>query len=178
MTVGESQDMANDRERSMGEPVSESLRSSRYTAIAAIASAISALVLLGTAIILWQQLSSTDLAGRTNNAYTAQKDILELTEGMYGILDKMAVEKGTGVSPDPALPKAIQRRVTRLDGLFAAIAGLAAHKGLDEETWISILERTCPTFDDPKLDYKIDGYSVTSIKDACQAPPQKWRGKP
>jgi hypothetical protein len=157
----------------------ESLKSSRYTAAAAVAAAISALVLLGTAIILWLQLGSADLAGRTNNAYTAQRDILELIEGMYGILDKMAVQKSAGTSPDPLLPKALERRVNRIDELFAAIAGLAAHQGLTPETWKSILERTCPAFDDAKVDYKIDGYPVPSIKEACQHPSQEWRtGKP
>jgi hypothetical protein len=101
-----------------------------------------------------------------------------MTEGMYGMLDKMAGQKSAGVPLDPLQSKALERRVNRIDELFAAIAGLAAHQGLTGDTWDSILERTCPTFDDPKVNYNIDGFSVPSIKDACQKPPQSWRGKP
>jgi hypothetical protein len=77
---------------------------------------------------------------------------------MYGILDKMVVEKGAGDLL--LLQKALERRVARLDGLFAAVAGLAAHQGLSPETWDSILERTCPTFDDPNVNYSVAGYFV------------------
>jgi len=153
----------------------ESFKSARYTAIAAGAGAVSAIAALISAVLLLSQLRAADTAALTGNSYTVQKDLLGLIEGMYVDIGKVH----RAAQADPALVDELQRRVERLDGLFAAVNSLAVHYGLTEQTWLSILQRTCPTFDDRNINYQVDGTPTPSIKDACTAPPQDWKtGKP
>jgi hypothetical protein len=137
----------------------------------ALATGVGALATVGTAAIIYWQVSSAGTALYGSNSYAVQKDLIEA-------LDRVSQDQDTIIlqGNSDAAKAQLKRQVARLDTLFEAVEALYNNDGISKDTWEHILKTMCPKFD--KVSYKFGDNDLFATKAACDRGQRLWRENP
>jgi hypothetical protein len=123
------------------------------------------------AFFVWLQISSAATTLYSSNSYTVQKDVIEASDKVSEVQDQILTQGKT-----PILAANLKRQAIRLDSLIEAVQALRNNDGIKNETWRTILGWICPSFSAGS--YKLGDADLSSIRDACNANRNLWRGRP
>jgi hypothetical protein len=137
----------------------------------AIATGVGALATVGTAAIIYLQVSSAGTALYGSNSYAVQKDLIEAIDRISQDEDTIILQGSSDVAKAQ-----LKRQVARLDALFEAVEALYNNDGISKDTWEHILKTMCPQFD--RKSYQFGKNELSATKAACNRGQKLWRETP